>query len=95
VTSHGRSTLTTLCNKLVKFTSIFYKIRTKLPNTSNKPYSEYEHSQTFRVRRYTHLQYIRLQAYIRVCVVSNETRVSIANPPNRAQRHRELKKVPP
>jgi len=36
--------------------------------TKNKPpYSEYKHSLTFRVRRYTHLQCIRLQAYIRVC----------------------------
>ena len=51
----------------------------------NESQSEFKHSLTFRVRRCTHSQCIRLYVYIRVCCRSNETRAPIANPPNSAQ----------
>ena len=51
----------------------------------NQPYSEYKHSLTFCVRHHTHLQYIRLQAYICVCCHGNETRAPTTNLPCSAQ----------
>jgi len=54
-------------------------------NHLNQAQGEYKHSLTFHLWRYTHLQYKRLQAYIRVCFHSSETSAPIANPPNSAQ----------
>jgi len=47
---------------------------------NNEPYSECKYSLTFRIRRYTYLQCIRLQAYMRVCCHSNETRALEGTP---------------